>query len=232
MGTYFRGGCVIAGRPSSLGPVNLRIIELKIDKGVAPMNNLISNFSIKVETTDRHCPIGETTGKKMMNLGQIPVISCEGSCIRGEIARLAANMMAKEDGYGRGCHGEIISVPQSAMAKWATQADKIVVIDGCFLHCHGRILKGLFKESKLAIFDALSFYGKYTDIMDIDDVPENERKETANMVMNNVIGSMKNGGPKACAGKAETVSCGSDTAGDSAGCQDSVPDKTASCCGG
>lgn len=184
------------------------------------MKALNSEFSVKIENTNRHCPIGETTGKRMMEHGQIPVISCEGSCIRGEIARLAANMMAKEEGYGRGCHGEIISVPQSAMAQWAKQAEKIVVIDGCFLHCHGRILRGIFNEDQLAIFDALSYYGKYTDIMDIDDVPEPERKETAGVVLKNVLEALEKGAPTVCNGSAaESSSC-------------SVEQKsTSSCCG-
>lgn len=178
------------------------------------MSPLNSKVTVAFENTSRHCPIGETTGKTMMANKQIPVISCEGSCIRGEIARLAANMLAKEAGYGRGCHGEIISVPQSAMAGWAAQADKIVVIDGCFLHCHGRVLKGLFKESQLAIFDALSFYGKYTDVMDPDDVTESERMETAEIVLNNVLENLKLGLP--VADDRKTTAC-------SGGCGDRKP---------
>lgn len=166
-----------------------------------------SYISMNFENTNNVCPIGETTGKKMIQDGKIPVISCEGSCIRGEIARLAANMMAKEDGYGRGCHGEMISVPQSAMAAWAKRSDKIVVIDGCFLHCHGRILKGIYNEDQLKIFDALSYYKKYTDIMDIDDVPEAERKETAKLVLDNVLEAMENGVSPACNEKSAENSC-------------------------
>ena len=171
------------------------------------MNEMNSSFSVDIESTSKHCPIGEKTGRRMIHEGAIPVISCEGSCIRGEIARLAANMLAKKEGYGRGCHGEIISVPHSAMARWAAQAEKIVVIDGCFLHCHGRILKGLFKEDQLAIFDALSYYGKYTDIMDIDGVPESERRETAAVVLNKVLDAMENGMYSAQAAPLETQCC-------------------------
>lgn len=162
------------------------------------MNEADSSFSVKVETTDRHCPIGEITGKQMMAQGNIPVISCEGSCIRGEIARLAANMLAKKEGYGRGCHGEFFTVPQSSMAQWAQKSSKVVVIDGCFLHCHGRVMKTLIKEDNLVIVDALSFYGKYTDIMDIDDVPELERKQTAQIVLNKVLEVMDKGIPQSC----------------------------------
>ena len=181
-------------------------------------NDMNSDLSVRFENTNSVCPIGETTGKQMVKENKIPVISCEGSCIRGEIARLAANMLAKEEGYGRGCHGEFISVPQSAMATWANQSDKIVVIDGCFLHCHGRMMKGIYKEDQLVIIDALSYYKKYTDIMDIDDVPEAERKETATLVFDNVLKVMQNGGTPVCnennsensccsCGQESTVSC-------------------------
>jgi hypothetical protein len=61
-----------------------------------------SIIDLKVDATDGVCPIGETIGKQNQTEGKILVLSCEGACIRGEIARLAANMVAKEDGYGRG----------------------------------------------------------------------------------------------------------------------------------
>ncbi len=98
-------------------------------------------------------------------------MSCEGACIRGEIARLAANMVAKEEPYGRTCHGELFTVPHSAITCWSKQADKMVVIDGCFLRCHGRMLINLIGEDHLIEFDALSHYKKYTQFFDIDDVP-------------------------------------------------------------
>lgn len=33
--------------------------------------------------------------------------------------------------YGRGCHGEPITVPASAIARWITTTEKVVLIDGC-----------------------------------------------------------------------------------------------------
>ena len=64
-----------------------------------------STFNLKVSKTERNCPIGEKIGKQNMEQGKIPVISCEGPCIRGEIARLAANIVAKQEPYRRGCTG-------------------------------------------------------------------------------------------------------------------------------
>jgi hypothetical protein len=59
-------------------------------------------FTHTVSTTKSKCPIGETVGQRGMKGSKIPVLSCEGACIRGEIARLAANMIAKEESYGVG----------------------------------------------------------------------------------------------------------------------------------
>lgn len=148
------------------------------------------NFTVEVEGTTSVCPVGETAGNSRLAEGKIPVISCEGGCIRGEIARVAANMVAKEEQFARGCHGELIFAPESAIANWAKKADKVVVIDGCFMHCHGRALKNLISEENLRIFDALSVHGKYCDLMDIDEVPEAERKETARQVADKILSDL------------------------------------------
>ncbi len=148
-------------------------------------------FTVGISKTDKTCPIGEKVGARNITEEKIPVLSCEGACIRGEIARLAANLVAKEEPYRRGCHGELLTVPNSAIAQWIKKSGKIVLIDGCFLRCHGRILENLVGRENLVQFDALSFYGKYTDRFDIDSVPEAERKETARKVADIVLEALK-----------------------------------------
>ena len=150
-----------------------------------------NSFAVEVQKTDGHCPIGETVGKRNIEEERIPVLSCEGGCIRGEIARLAANMVSKEAGFARGCHGELVTVPDSAIAQWIRGAEKVILIDGCFLSCHGRMLEGLLNKDQLVQFDALKVYRKYTDVFDIDDVPEEERTSTAKQVANSVLDSLK-----------------------------------------
>ena len=154
------------------------------------MGEIKDAFILKVRQTKARCPVGETVGKENLLRGKIPVLSCEGACIRGEIARVAANLVAKEDPYRRACHGELFAVPDSAMAKWVKQAEKVVLIDGCFLRCHGRILEGLVEKPRLIQFDALSHYSKYTDQFDIDAVPEEERHLVARSVAKWVLASL------------------------------------------
>jgi uncharacterized metal-binding protein len=151
------------------------------------------DFSLAVEGTTGCCPIGEKWGTQNIQERMIPVISCEGACIRGEIARVAANMVGRVDPFRRSCHGEMFTVPGSAIAQWMTKAEKVVVIDGCFLHCHGRVMKNLVGEEQLVLIDALSVYKKYTDIFDIDDVPEADRREAARQVADKVISGFGKG---------------------------------------
>ena len=155
------------------------------------MTNSTNSFAVKVQKTDGHCPIGETVGKRNIEEERIPVLSCEGGCIRGEIARLAANMVSKEAGFARGCHGELVTVPDSAIAQWIHGAEKVILIDGCFLRCHGRILEGLLKKGQLVQFDALKVYKQYTDVFDIDEVSEEERKAAAQQVADYVLGCLE-----------------------------------------
>lgn len=152
---------------------------------------LDQNFSLMVTGTENRCPIGETIGRQNLNEGKIPVLSCEGACIRGEIARQAANLVAKVEPYRRGCHGELFSVPGSAMVQWVHKIEKVILIDGCFLRCHGRILENLIEEDSLIQFDALSHYKKYSDLFDIESVPELERNEVARDVANWVLNSLE-----------------------------------------
>lgn len=150
-----------------------------------------SNFCIEVESTSEVCPVGQKIGKRNLEERKIPVLSCEGGCIRGEIARVAANLIAKKEGYARGCHGELLTVRDSEIAKWIKKSKKVVLIDGCFLHCHERILKNLIGEEKLVTFDAHSYYGKYSDLFNIDDVPEKERKHVAQKVADWVLSTLE-----------------------------------------
>ena len=100
-------------------------------------------------------------------------------------------VIAKDEHYARACHGELFSVPHADLAKWVREAEKVVVVDGCGLFCHGRIAENIIEKDKLIIINALAIPGKYADLMDVDDVPEKERKQTAGKVADKVLASLK-----------------------------------------
>lgn len=156
------------------------------------MDDYTPDFSLEVEGVKGLCPAGEQYAKRMIVEKKIPVFSCEGPCIRGEIARLAANLVANEvPGYARSCHAETFFVPHSTMARWVKEAERAVMIDGCFLKCHGRVLTKLIHDEKVLHIDALPLYRKYTDLFSMDDVPEDERKAVAREVADKIKAMLK-----------------------------------------
>jgi uncharacterized metal-binding protein len=153
------------------------------------------DFSLDVQGVKGSCPAGEAYAREQLAARRVPVLSCEGACIRGEIARLAANLVAREGrGLARACHAETFFVPHSTMATWVRRADKVVMVDGCFLRCHGRVLNGLVPEERVVRIDALPLYNKYTDAFLMDDVPEEERRAVARQVADKIATKLEEAG--------------------------------------
>lgn len=159
------------------------------------MGGYTPDFSVDVQGVKGFCPTGEVYAKQQITSGTIPVLSCEGACIRGEIARLAATLVAQEvPSLARACHAETFFVPHSTMTTWVKNADRVIMVDGCFLKCHGRVLSELVDEEKVVHIDALPLYRKYTDVFLIDDVPEEERKSTAREVAHRIVTGLRENG--------------------------------------
>ncbi len=146
------------------------------------------DFSLDVSKVAGNCKVGEEWAKTASREGKIPVLSCEGPCAKGEIARRAATLIPKLDGrFERACHGEAFYVPHSSMAKWVTGADRVVMIDGCFLNCHGRVLENLVGDDRIVHINAHVVHKKYGDTFSRDDAPDEELSDLAKQVADETI---------------------------------------------
>jgi uncharacterized metal-binding protein len=137
------------------------------------------SISIQISGTNKRCSAGELRGNENKSAQKIPVLSCEGACIKGELARLIANKISQKSGYARGCHGELLTVPDSALAQWVKNAAKTIVIDGCSMKCHSRIFENILQKDKIISIDALSYHKSFADKFDIDCVSHTERENIA-----------------------------------------------------
>jgi uncharacterized metal-binding protein len=154
-----------------------------------------TDFSVDVQGIKGLCPVGEVYANEQIAARTTPVLSCEGPCIRGDIARRAADLVVQDvPSLMRACHGESFFVPYSAMAAWVRSADRVLMIDGCFLQCHGRILKNLIRAEQILQVDAMPLYKKYSDVFLMDDVPEKERKAVSREVADKIIARLKQAG--------------------------------------
>ena len=149
------------------------------------------DFSLKISGVKGLCPAGEVHAKQNIAEKRIPVLSCEGPCIRGEIARLAANIVADEAPYARCCYAETLLVPHSTMTTWVKGAEEVVVIDGCFLRCIGRVLENVIDKEKMINIDSNPMHKKYADVFLYTDVPEDERIDVAGKVADKVMEKLR-----------------------------------------
>ncbi len=156
------------------------------------MKKVTEDFTVQVDGVKGVCPAGEAWADQQILQKKIPVLAGEGPCVRGDIARRAANIVGNEEPFARACFAETFFVPYSSMARWVKEADEVVMIDGCFLKCLGRVLNNFVDdEEKIVHIDALSLYHKYTDLFDMEAVPEAERINTANQVADQILIKLK-----------------------------------------
>jgi uncharacterized metal-binding protein len=149
------------------------------------------DFSIKVGAVKGFCPAGEVFAEQNIAEKKTPVLACEGPCIRGEIARLVANIVTEEAPYARCCYAETLLVPHSTMTTWVKGAEEVVVIDGCFLRCIGRVLENVIDKEKMINIDTNPMHKKYADVFLYTDVPEDERNDVACMVADKVLDKLR-----------------------------------------
>lgn len=122
----------------------------------------------------RICADGERYVKKHMACPpKKAVLSCEGACIKGEVTRVAANILAyrlQRDNAVRICLGDA-STGNSGMFDLIRQAPEIIALEGCYLHCGTEIMKMRDPNFRATIVETGQFYSfdreKYFEIFDL-----------------------------------------------------------------
>jgi hypothetical protein len=65
------------------------------------------------------------------------------------------------------------------MTAWVKTGGKVLVIDGCFMSCPGKVLKNLIDKEKIINAGENPLYREYSDFFLYTDVPEGGRIELA-----------------------------------------------------
>ena len=99
--------------------------------------------TIAIQKTDKFCPLCEDYAAQQADK-PVVVMSCEGGCLRGEIARQAANILCFDlapEKTARLCLGGAFT-KDTGQRQLARNASKLVSIEGCFIECATRMMKG------------------------------------------------------------------------------------------
>lgn len=104
---------------------------------------------------------------------KLAVVACEGACVKGEVARVAANILGyqlERDRAVRICVGDAATA-DSGMRDLVTRAPRVIAVEGCPLHCATEILKARMPGVNFTPVTASEMYEydreKYFEIFDM-----------------------------------------------------------------
>lgn len=115
---------------------------------------------------------------------RVAIMCCEGACIKGEIARVAANILSYElekKNSVRICLGDA-STGNSGFAELVKKAQRVIAIEGCPLKCGTEILKKRICDLDPQIVIATDLYDYDRNLFEIFDMPRDLIEEKAKSV--------------------------------------------------
>ncbi len=131
--------------------------------------------TVRIEKTKNTCGLCEGYAKKQ---GDKPVVvmSCEGGCLRGEVARRAANVLCFElapEKTARLCLGGAFTkdTGQRALVR---NASRVVAVEGCFIECATRMMKAVVPGLQPEVVVADRLYDFDRNQFGIDEMSESE----------------------------------------------------------
>jgi len=152
--------------------------------GVNKRNQKSVEYEImKIEKSENVCPMCEDFAKRQA-LKPIAVICCEGACLRGEVARQAANILCyslSPEKTVRICLGGAFT-KDTGQRNLVKNAKKIIAIEGCFIKCASRMMSGVIKKFNPEIIIADKFYDFDKNLFGIDEMSEDKIKVHATKV--------------------------------------------------
>jgi uncharacterized metal-binding protein len=138
---------------------------------------------LKIKKTINSCSLCEDYVHKN-EAKPIVVVSCEGACLRGEIARKAANQLCHSvipDRTVRLCLGSALT-KQGGQRSLAKNAQRLIVLEGCPVDCGSRLINGLSDDIHPEVIrtDSLADFNK--NLFGIDEMSEEEINKQALLV--------------------------------------------------
>ncbi len=144
--------------------------------------------TVRIEKTRNVCPMCEDYAVAHA-AKPVVVMCCEGACLRGEIARQAANLLCHKmaaDKTARLCLGGAFT-KDGGQRKLARTGEKVIVLEGCFIECASRMMKAVVPELKPDVIIADALYNFDRSLFGIDEMAEIEIKGHAQTVAKKVL---------------------------------------------
>lgn len=144
--------------------------------------------TVCVEKTRNVCPLCEDYAENQASK-PVAVMSCEGACLRGEVARRAANIICYSlapEKTVRICLGGAFT-KDTGQRNLVRRAKRVVALEGCFINCSSRMMKSVISELEPEVIVADNLYDFDRSIFGIDEMSEDEIKIHSQEVAKKIV---------------------------------------------
>lgn len=145
----------------------------------------------RIPKTTFSCSLCEDYAKRQA-VKALAVMSCEGACLRGEIARQAANILSFSllpDQAARICLGGAFT-KDTGQRGLVRNASRLVAIEGCGTLCATRMMRGVLGEFSPEVFVASSLCDFDAGLFSVNEMPEEQIKTLARTVAERIAAKL------------------------------------------
>jgi uncharacterized metal-binding protein len=142
----------------------------------------------QIETTNNICPMCEDFAVRNQST-PVVVMSCEGACLRGEVSRIAANLVCHElapEKTVRICLGGAFT-KNTGQRNLVKNAQRLIALEGCHINCASRMMRGVIRNLTPEVIIADQLYEFDRSLFGINQMAPEQIREHANTVAQKIV---------------------------------------------
>ncbi len=146
---------------------------------------------VRIEKTKNSCRLCEDYAERQKTK-PVAVMSREGACLRGEVARRAANILCHSlapEKTVRICLGSAFTkdTGQRALVR---NAPRLIALEGCFVNCSSRMMNGAVEGLNPEVINADRLYDFDRKLFGIEEMPSEQIEAHARIVARKIADTL------------------------------------------
>lgn len=145
----------------------------------------------RIEKTRNSCQLCDDYAQRQ-KAKPVAVICCEGACLRGEVARRAANILCHSlapEKTVRICLGGAFT-KDGGQRDLVRKADRLIALEGCFVDCASRMMNGVIEGLAPEVVIADRLYEFDRKLFGIEEMPAGEIQAHARTVAQKIAATL------------------------------------------
>ncbi len=146
---------------------------------------------VRIEKAKDSCSLCENYAERQKSK-PVAVMCCEGACLRGEVARQAANLLCytlAPEKTVRICLGGAFT-KDTGQRDLVRKATRLIALEGCFINCSSRMMNGVIEGLRPEIINADGLYDFDRELFGVEEMPPEEIQARARTVAQKIAADL------------------------------------------